>query len=296
MHRTDPGRRRWVARAALVLAALTTAAVLPDGAGAANPHRAVVVVETGADTHRVVVTFTEDSISGIEALRRAGAGPVVYSFSGQGGAVCRLFGVGRDASSNCLGGQDGDNRYWAYFRAPAGTSTFEYSRVGAGSVQVRDGDVEGWRFGTGQAPQYVSLQALAPPPPSPTNAPPSPAAGANPGATSAPAARGATGPAAAAPGAPASVSTLPATGDAPASTAAAKDGDERDGSTAADGGRSGERDERRAAATETALASSKEDEASDSALSLLWLALLLVAIGAAIVVVRRVRRRGATSP
>jgi hypothetical protein len=81
----------------------------------------------------------------------------VYSFAGQGGAVCRLFGVGRDAGPNCLGGADGDNRYWAYFRAPAGTSTYTYSRAGAGSTQVHDGDVEGWKFGTGAAPPYAAL-------------------------------------------------------------------------------------------------------------------------------------------
>jgi hypothetical protein len=295
MQRTDPGRRRWVARATLVLTALTLAAVLPDGAGAANPHRAAIIVETGADTHRVVVTFTEDSITGIEALRRAGADPVVYSFTGQGGAVCRLYGVGRDASSNCLGGQDGDSRYWAYFRAPAGTSTFEYSRVGAGTVQVRDGDVEGWRFGTGQPPQYVSLQSLAPPPPPPTNAPPPPSGSSSSGATSGPAATGASGPAATTPGAPATASTLPATGDAPTTRAAANDGEKPGGSASAGAERSGDRDDRRAAATETALASSNADEDSNSAFSLLWLALLLVAIGVAIVAVRRVRRRGATS-
>jgi hypothetical protein len=117
----------------------------------------MVIVETGDATYRQVITFSEDSISGLRALELAGAQPVVYSFAGQGGAVCRLFGVGRDASANCLGGADGDNRYWAYFRAPAGTSTYTYSRAGAGSTQVHDGDVEGWKFGTGTAPPYAAL-------------------------------------------------------------------------------------------------------------------------------------------
>jgi len=116
----------------------------------------MVVVDTGTTVHRVVITFS-GSITGIQALELAGAQPVVYSFAGQGGAVCRLFGVGRDASANCLGGADGDNRYWAYFRAPAGTSAYTYSRAGAGSTQVHDGDVEGWMFGTGTAPPYAAL-------------------------------------------------------------------------------------------------------------------------------------------
>ena len=142
--------------------------VTAPGAGAAGPHRAMVVVETGSATYRQVITFTADSITGLQALDLAGAQPVVYTFAGQGGAVCRLFGVGRDAGPNCLGGADGDNRYWAYFRAPAGTSSFTYSRSGAGSTQVHDGDVEGWRFGTGAQPGYAAL----PPVTSPTTAVP----------------------------------------------------------------------------------------------------------------------------
>src|SRR6476659_9251027 len=151
-------------RAALVAIAVlvgvaAAGVVAPDtvlSAGAAGSNRAMVVVDTGSSVHRVVVTFS-GSITGIQALELAGAQPVVYSFAGQGGAVCRLFGVGRDAGPNCLGGADGDNRYWAYFRAPAGTSSFTYSRSGAGATQVHDGDVEGWKFGTGTAPAYAGL-------------------------------------------------------------------------------------------------------------------------------------------
>jgi hypothetical protein len=150
-----------------------------SGAGAAGTHRALVIVDTGTTTYQRVITFDSDSITGIQALDLAGANPVVYTFSGQGGAVCRLFGVGRDAGPNCLGGADGDNRYWAYFRAPNGTSSFTYSRAGAGSTQVHDGDVEGWKFGTGQAPAWSPLPAppttttAPPPPPPPVTSPPS---------------------------------------------------------------------------------------------------------------------------
>jgi len=65
---------------------LAQAAIAP-GAGAAGPHRAMVVVETGAATYRQVITFSSDSITGLQALELAGAQPVVYSFAGQGGAV-----------------------------------------------------------------------------------------------------------------------------------------------------------------------------------------------------------------
>jgi hypothetical protein len=290
------GRGRWSARAALAIAVVVGVAGLADGAVAADPHRAAVIVETGGDTHRVVITFTEDSITGIEALQRAGADPVVYAFGGQGGAVCRLYGVGRDAGPNCLGGQDGDARYWAYFRAPAGTSNFTYSPIGAGAARVRDGDVEGWRFGTGQAPQHMTVDALAPAPPPPPGTsggggatrPAPPLAGS--GATATNGANAA--------GPPASGSTLPQTGATASSsgdTKAAAD----DGATGSTGSRATDSDERaeerRAAATETALASSSDaDEGGSSAMSLVWLAVLLAAIGVAIVIVRRVRRRAAT--
>ena len=155
-------RTRAAVAAIAVLMAFASGGLVTGGLGAAPaeaavPHRAMVVVETGGATYHRVVTFSEDSITGLRALELAGAQPVVYSFAGQGGAVCRLFGVGRDASASCLGGADGDNRYWAYFRAPAGTTAFVYSRAGAGATQVHDGDVEGWRFGTGTAPAYAGL-------------------------------------------------------------------------------------------------------------------------------------------
>lgn len=185
-------RRRAVLAAWVAAFAIAGVVGIPGSgvAHAAGAHRAMVVVETGATTYQKVISFDGDSVTGIQALALAGADPVVYSFSGQGGAVCRLFGVGRDAGPNCLGGADGDSRYWAYFRAPSGTSSFTYSRAGGGSTQVRDGDVEGWKFGTGTAPAWspvppepatTTTTAPAPPPP---NAPPAgtgPAGAAPPG-------------------------------------------------------------------------------------------------------------------
>ncbi len=175
---------RWRSLGLAVLLAAGGFNVLSSApAPAAGPNRALVVVDTGATTYRQTITFTEDSVTGIRALELAGANPVLYSYAGQGGAVCRLFGVGRDAGPGCLGGADGDNRYWAYFRAPSGTSWFTYSRAGAGSVQVRNGDVEGWKFGTGQAPAWSAVPppptttTVAPPPPPPPTAPTGGAAG-----------------------------------------------------------------------------------------------------------------------
>ncbi len=285
---------RWalVALAVGLIAGAFGAGLVPTAAPAASQHRAAVIVDTGSTVKRVVITFGEDSITGMDALQRAGTNPVIYQFGGQGGAVCRLLGVGRDSGPNCLGGGDGDARYWAYFRAPAGTSSFKYSSAGAGSARVHDGDVEGWKFGTGTPPQYVSLASLLPPPPPP---PPTQPPATSPPATIAPAAG--TGPAAAVggtaavtPGAPTSSSTLPNTGSTGESTAAAsgtaaKDAAARNQSDAAktDDGKD----------VDTALASSDQDGGGGSGWSLALFAVLLVAIAAAIFLVRRLRRRAA---
>jgi hypothetical protein len=159
-------RSRAVLASLVVLGALALPALPAAPAAAAGASRARVIVDTGGQTVVRDITF-DGTITGLQALQLAGANPVVYSFNGQGGAVCRLYGVGRDAGPGCLGGADGDPNYWAYFRAPAGSASFTYSRAGAGSVTVHDGDVEGWRWGTGAAPAWS-----APPPTTTTTAPP----------------------------------------------------------------------------------------------------------------------------
>lgn len=289
----------------LLLALVATAAGVgasPSIATAASPHRAAVIVDTGTTIHKVVITFTEDSISGIEALSKAGANPVVYAM-GPGGAVCRIFGVGRDAGPNCLGGQDGDNRYWAYFRAPAGTSVFKYSSIGAGSARVHDGDVEGWKFGTGTAPAYVSLASLTPPPPPPppsTTATTKPAGTVTPGGSTPGAAPGTPTAPGVAPTGPTTQSTLPVTGGRAKANAATgatgKTGTTAKSNASADGSKQSSKSENRATdadgkTVETALTSSEQDGGGSSAWSLVLFAVLLAAIAAAIFGVRRLRKQ-----
>ncbi len=215
----------------------------------------------------------------------------MYVFGGQGGAVCRIYGVGRDAGPGCLGGADGDNRYWAYFRAPAGTSTFTYSSIGAGSARVHDGDVEGWKFGTGTAPAYVSLATLSPPPPPTTP----PAAAATQSPTGAPAGDNGNAPAAgaaagtAAAGTPTTATTQPKPGAAAAVGAAKGSGT----STKHTGAAVDHETDANGKPISTKLASADDGGGGGSSWSLLLFAVLLVAIVAAILIVRRVRHRNA---
>ena len=86
--RMPDAARRIAAALALGLAAtaITPASLAP--AGAAGAHRAAVIVDTGTEVHRVLITFDEPSITGIEALVRADASPVVRGSS-------RLLSAGR---------------------------------------------------------------------------------------------------------------------------------------------------------------------------------------------------------
>ena len=288
---------RWRSLGLAIFLAASALGLSVAPAQAAGAHRALVVVDTGTTTYRQVITFTEDSVTGLRALELAGANPVLYSYSGQGGAVCRLFGVGRDSGPGCLGGADGDNRYWAYFRAPSGTSSFTYSRAGAGSVQVHDGDVEGWKFGTGQAPDWSAVPApsttttVAPAPP-PT-APPASGPGSGPavggsgptavgsgpvgvgGPVPAPIVAGATDPNAA--GSSATTAAPAITGAKPKTSVKGKQVSKRSTGRVASG----------------PVSSSKGGD-SGAAGSLAWFALVAAALGGGVVFLRRLRRtRGA---
>jgi hypothetical protein len=170
--------RRFAGALACALAAggFLIAAAAPAAAG---PNRAVVVIDTGGGSRRAVIEFS-GTITGIQALQLAGANPGTRGYAGQGVAVCTLDGVGHAPDDSCLG-TPSDPRYWAYFQAQDGAGGWTYSRGCACSSVVGDGDVEGWRFGTGQAPPFASFCAVAgcapPPPPPPPPAPdPAPAA------------------------------------------------------------------------------------------------------------------------
>jgi hypothetical protein len=171
---------------AVVVAAMLAAAGLAVPA-AAGDSRAVVVIDTGQSVRWVDISFSGE-ISGIEALELAGANPVTSAYAGQGIAVCGLDGVGHD-SSDCLG-TPSDPQYWAYYRASSESTGWSYSRGGASGVIVRDGDVEGWRYGTGAAPRVAvcSVTDCAPPAPEPVPEPPPVAAAAEaaPGSAAAP--------------------------------------------------------------------------------------------------------------
>ena len=133
---------------------------------------AVIVIDTGNGT-RTALVDVGSGMSGLAVLQQV-ATVTTYGYAGQGGAVCSIDGVGNDATA-CLVGPNG--QYWAYFHSRNGATSWSYSPVGAGSYTVRGGDVEGWRYGTGQKPaasptfcDHVAC-SVTPTPPAPTDAP-----------------------------------------------------------------------------------------------------------------------------
>jgi hypothetical protein len=180
---------------ALAVAGMVGSAYSQPALEAQGLNRAAIVVDTGSGTTTRCVSFSEESISGTEALSRAGLSPVVRGFSGEGGAVCAINGVGCAADSNCL--TCSAPSYWAYFRADNGAGGYTYSSVAATSTSVSDGDVEGWRWGTGSPPSYRSFASVCPlttPTTSPPPPPPDPGGGGGPGPNGGPGPGGPSGP------------------------------------------------------------------------------------------------------
>lgn len=177
-----PGVRARLVRGWLVAIAIVAGAVLVAGsvtalpARAATSHRAAIVVEVNGVIHTAKVTFSTDSISGLDALRSAGFDPLARVFGANGGAVCALdigaTTIGCPADNTCL--TCDAPRYWAYFRAVAGATSYTYSIAGAGLTKVHDGDVEAWTWSTGTAPtRFVSFDDVWGSDPPPTTKPPS---------------------------------------------------------------------------------------------------------------------------
>jgi len=185
------GRRRPLAVAAVLVALAATGTVGTPSAGAAperlaatggcravgssdapsggGPNRATVVVDTGSGPVWSACISFSGTISGIEALERAqdvitDLDPVYDQYGGLGKAVCKLRGVGT-APPDCLG--KSASSWWLSING-------QVTGKGASSISVKDGDVEGWRYGTGGTPRAATegTEAAAAPPPTPTTKPP----------------------------------------------------------------------------------------------------------------------------
>jgi hypothetical protein len=136
-------------RAALGLAAFVTA-LLPAVTAAAPacateaPH-AALVVSTGKDVLRYCVTLDQPSVSGLRLIELA-HDQYGLSYRSDGAAVCMLAGIGT-TDGDCFGDYPD---FWGYWRGD-GSGGWKWAGSGAATTSVRNGQVEGWSWGTGDS-------------------------------------------------------------------------------------------------------------------------------------------------
>ncbi len=173
-----PRLRLWIA---FWLGLVMLAWLGASDSAAQAPNRAGLVVQHGDGTVRVAcVTFEEPEISGAELLRRSGLDVVVAVESGL--MVCAIEGEGcqypaEPCFCQCQG--QGPCTYWSYWHLDSQRGEWAYSSLGAGAYKVRNGDVDGWRWGSGtpgraSAPPVMTFEEVCGPPSlqaSPTPAP-----------------------------------------------------------------------------------------------------------------------------
>jgi len=146
----------------LMASFITIGNALPITRAQSPNNRVGLVVEhgDGSVTTRCV-EFSEQEISGYEALTRSKLEVETAFDSGQGAAICRIENEGCPVAS-CLT-CDVPN-YWAYWHLADGASAWTYSQIGAGSHTVHNGDVEGWSWGAGDPPSVVPFDQICAPP------------------------------------------------------------------------------------------------------------------------------------
>jgi hypothetical protein len=161
----DAGNPRPSAPSACYLVFLIAVAALllvAAPAAAQEDHRAgLVIVHGDGSVTTQCVAFAAESITGAELLARSGLELAVEA-SSMGGTICRIDGEGCDfPAETCFCQCQGSPCvYWSYWRLNDGA--WLYSNAGAGNTAVRDGAVEGWRWGLGtvdkaEAPPAVTF-------------------------------------------------------------------------------------------------------------------------------------------
>lgn len=121
----------------------------PIAAGQDDLNHAGLVVRDGEGRLTYAyVGFAEETIDGIELLRRSTIPLVTVPFGGLGEGVCSLAGEGCPAGEcrrRVCQGPAPDDPYWRYFRQEA-PGVWGALALGGSATEVRDGDVDGWSW------------------------------------------------------------------------------------------------------------------------------------------------------
>jgi len=113
-------------------------------------NRVALVVQFGDGRIETdCVEFAEESISGYQVFELSKFDFIPDYFSGQGWAICKIEENGCSAD-NCF---CDPKLFWSYWSLMDGA--WLYSVKGASNFYVYDGDVQGWRWSSGTAPDEV---------------------------------------------------------------------------------------------------------------------------------------------
>lgn len=181
MSKTEPRGRVMVAVVLLGLFIVAVAAFGgAGGASAGESHRAGLVIEFGEGlTETRCIEFSEEEITGAELLRRSGLTLVLSDYGGLGDAVCRIGDTGCSDPDDCFCRCRGaECPHWSYYALEDGA--WDFQNMGASQRRLRDGDVDGWIWGSGRTPPEqvtfgevcpLAIPTQPPPPPTPAAAP-----------------------------------------------------------------------------------------------------------------------------
>ena len=140
------------ARLVLALVAVLTGAVTVAAQDDLN-HAGLVVRDGEGRLTYAYVAFAEETIDGVELLRRSTIPVVTVPFGGLGEGVCSLAGEGCPAGEcrrRVCQGPAPDDPYWRYFRQET-PGAWGPLPLGGSATRVRDGDIDGWSWTGGDA-------------------------------------------------------------------------------------------------------------------------------------------------
>lgn len=141
---------RWLLVALTGLAGSLTVSI----AHAQEQSKAAIVIrlsESQVETR--CVAFNEETISGVELLRRSGLAFATEN-QGMGSLVCSIEEQGcpaNDCFCECSGG--GNCTYWSYWHLR--DDGWQYAQVGGSGYQIRNKDVDGWSWGPGSVTEAI---------------------------------------------------------------------------------------------------------------------------------------------
>lgn len=182
---------RWLVRIALTLGVVACGLAVPAvpglaatcaGANAASTIRVAIVVDDGNVSPRVDCVVVAAKVrngelqatgAAVLAARANQLGLPAPRWDSNSGLLCAIDGA---PATGCAEQSSGGNYvYWSYWAGESGQ--WVYSTLGPAYRSVKDGSIEGWRFGNGggtgqdRAPRTSPSAARCPAVPPPTTAP-----------------------------------------------------------------------------------------------------------------------------